>query len=238
LHNAIGVFEFSEFLGFSVATMTVHLTFRGQDVNFACINTIRNFRSMAFGCEAAVLSARRLLCFRYRLIVFFRHFLRQSLHEIFYPFKHTFGWKDCNGPVNLGIIPFVLKTKLAVNVNRLMRCGDDPFDGDILSLGNAAGAILVQAIGRAAINSQLRFVHLPVENDLVGGVGQAKIGGVGLGNDRNLNRRPVRLWCGEPGGTRQDRNMGELGNRERGDSPKSNTLNPIIATFCNVDTLI
>jgi len=35
--------------------MTVHLTFRGQDLNFACISTIRNFRSMAFGCALSVL---------------------------------------------------------------------------------------------------------------------------------------------------------------------------------------
>jgi hypothetical protein len=42
----------------SIAADTVHLTFLGQDLNFACIpQKIRNFRSMAFGCALSVLIA-------------------------------------------------------------------------------------------------------------------------------------------------------------------------------------
>jgi hypothetical protein len=55
LHDALLTPIKSDFLGFTIAAMTVHLTFRGQDLNFACIpQQIRNFRSMAFGCALSV----------------------------------------------------------------------------------------------------------------------------------------------------------------------------------------
>jgi hypothetical protein len=37
LDDAILVFETAKLLRFAVAAMTCHLTFRGQDLNFACI---------------------------------------------------------------------------------------------------------------------------------------------------------------------------------------------------------
>jgi hypothetical protein len=38
LDDSVHVFEFAVFLCFTITASTVHLTFRGQDVNFACIS--------------------------------------------------------------------------------------------------------------------------------------------------------------------------------------------------------
>jgi len=47
LHNPILIFESPEFLCLSMTAVTVHLTFRGQDLNFACISRYASGRSMA-----------------------------------------------------------------------------------------------------------------------------------------------------------------------------------------------
>lgn len=93
----------------------------------------------------------------------------------------------------MGIIAIVPIAKPAVHIDGLVSGGDDPFDGDIFSCGNITRAVLVQAVGRAAVHTQLRGIHFPIEDDLVGGVAEAEIGGISFRDNGNFDRWPISL---------------------------------------------
>ena len=91
------------------------------------------------------------------------------------------------------IIAVVPITELAIHINGLVSSGDDPFDGDVFSFWDTTGAVLVQAVGRAAVHPQLRGIDFPIEDDLVGGVGKTKVGGIGLGDNGDFDGWPISL---------------------------------------------
>ena len=93
----------------------------------------------------------------------------------------------------MGIIAVVPIAELAVHIDGLVSGGDDPFDGDVFSRRDIAGAVFVQAVGGAAVYPQLRGIHFPIEDDLFSSVAEAGIGGIGFGDDGNFDRWPIGL---------------------------------------------
>lgn len=108
--------------------------------------------------------------------------------------------------------------ELAVHIDGLVRGSDDPPDGDVFIFWDSAGAILVQAVGGAAVHAQLILVEFPIEDDLVGGVAEAEIGGVGLGDDGNFDGRTIGLACVEMVFSIEDGDFGQCSKRKPGDS--------------------
>src|ERR1035438_514753 len=84
---------------------------------------------------------------------------------------------------------------------------DYPSDGDILSCRDGASSSFVQAVGRTAVHTQLLSIHCPVEDHLVGGVGDPKIGRVGLGDNCDLDGRLECARCAEPIRALQDNTL-------------------------------
>ena len=89
----------------------------------------------------------------------------------------------------MGIIAIVPIAKLAVHIDGLVGGGDDPFNGHVSSFGDLARAVLVQAVGGTAVHPQLQRIHFPIEDNLVGGVGETKVGGIGLGDNGDFDWR-------------------------------------------------
>ena|SRR6516162_11508680 len=66
---------------------------------------------------------------------------------------------------------------------------DQPSNRNKLIFRNLAGALYALTVSRAAIHLQLIDLRFPIKNYLVGRITNPKICGIGLRNNRNLDRR-------------------------------------------------
>lgn len=76
---------------------------------------------------------------------------------------------------------------LAVDEDDLPVHRHNPLDGDILVRWNQPCTRLMPSIRRAAVHTQLMRIEFPVEDDLVGGVTNPEVGGIGFGHDRDFH---------------------------------------------------
>ena len=82
----------------------------------------------------------------------------------------------------------MFEAELIVDVEGLFGGQDDPADGDVSVRRDGAGSRLMLAGGGASVHAELIGEVTPIEDDLVGGVGETQIGGIRLGFDDNLDR--------------------------------------------------
>lgn len=83
----------------------------------------------------------------------------------------------------------VLEAQRAVHVDGFMVGRHEPTDRHKFPDGNPASARLVAAVRGSAVHAQLVGFHLPIENDLVGGVANAQVAEIGFGHNGDLDGR-------------------------------------------------